>query len=262
MVVGLKQALLLALWASGVIAGSGSVEQNGSALGASAPTIKSVTFAVENIPSFYAAEPPAVAVGNGDDNMDVNKLHLRSHKGSSSHGKGGHNHHSKKTKTKTKTKKKTTKTTKATTKETISTTTTTKAHKTTTTTTKQKPTTSTKANEASRTRTGKQAPRYPEQVAAQVNSVLGLSAEPAEYDYDSIKSKENSDEAMSSDITYGEGRFLFQYHGSCASPTWQVWYGGKASGPSWEALQGSAQKRSDSCSVLSSATPATATAKL
>ncbi|PYH28128.1 uncharacterized protein BO87DRAFT_464025 [Aspergillus neoniger CBS 115656] len=523
MVVGLKQALLLALWASGVIAGSGSVEQNGSALRASAPTITSVTSAVENIPSFYAAEPPAVAVDNGDGNskededdgetsteVDVNQLHLRSHKGSSGHGKGGHNHHSRETKTKTKTKKKTTKTTKTTTKETISTTTTTKAHKaTTTTTTKQKSTTSTKEKETSKSeqpatpkpadstsktssneedhhtstrtstkgkstgvtsthttkthghsdsastskatkdtvtpttkqsshsqtstsssasasatevlcgtdcssclsndidasfgstkrpghrslirrlssylewmqtemrkgkllakdssnmkstseiigfgddpfnfsqinirgctvivvvskyavyqahlwqkpgfvvvkegravldeetfktkildylasdanlkderltgsskysspdtkvyigtplaRTGKQAPRYPEQVkriAAQVNSVLGLSAEPTEYDYETIKSKDDSDEAMSSDITYGEGKFLFQYHGSCASPTWQVWYGGKASGPIWEASQGSAQKRSDSCSVLSSATPATATAKL
>ncbi|TPR07637.1 hypothetical protein CAN33_0028570 [Aspergillus niger] len=74
-------------------------------------------------------------------------------------------------------------------------------------------------------RTGKQAPRYREQVkriAAQVNSVLGLSAEPTEYDYETIKPKDDSDEAMSSDLTYGEGRFLFQYGGSCASPTWQV----------------------------------------
>ncbi|OJZ84825.1 hypothetical protein ASPFODRAFT_35035 [Aspergillus luchuensis CBS 106.47] len=524
MAVGLKRALLLALWASGVIADSGSVDRDGSALGASVPTITSVTSAMENIPSIYAAEPPAVAIDNGDGNskededdgetstaVDVNQLHLRSHKGSSSHGKGGHNHHSKKTKTKTKTKKKTTKTTKTTTKETTSTTTTmTKVHKTTTTaTTKQKPTTSTNAKETSTSeqpatpkpadsssktssneedhrtstrtstkrnsagvtsthttkshghsdsastskatkntatpitkqsshsqtstsssasasttevlcgsdcssclsndidasfgstkrsghrslirrlssylewmqtemrkgkllakdssnmkstsetigfgddpfnfsqinirgctvivvvskyavyqahlwqkpgfvvvkegravldeetfktkildylasdtnlkderltgsskypspdtkvyigtplaRTGKQAPRYPEQVkriAAQVNSVLGLSAEPTEYDYETIKSKDDSDEAMSSDITYGEGKFLFQYRGSCASPTWQVWYGGKASAPLWEASQSSAQKRSDSCSLLSSATPATVTAKL
>ncbi|GAT19083.1 similar to An01g14440 [Aspergillus luchuensis] len=440
MAVGLKRALLLALWASGVIADSGSVDQDGSALGASVPTITSVTSAVENIPAIYVAEPPAVAIDNGDGNskededdgetstaVDVNQLHLRSHKGSSSHGKGGHNHHSKKTKTKTKTKKKTTKTTKTTTKETTSTTTMTKAHKTTTTTTtKQKPTTSTNAKETSTSeqpatpkpansssktssneedhrtstrtstkgnsagvtsthttkshghsdsastnkatkntatpttkqsshsqtstsssasasttevlfvvskyavyqahlwqkpgfvvvkegravldeetfktkildylasdtnlkderltgsskypspdtkvyigtplaRTGKQAPRYPEQVkriAAQVNSVLGLSAEPTEYDYETIKSKDDSDEAMSSDITYGEGKFLFQYRGSCASPTWQVWYGGKASGPLWEASQSSAQKRSDSCSLLSSATPATVTTKI
>ncbi|GKZ74254.1 hypothetical protein AnigIFM60653_011224 [Aspergillus niger] len=74
-------------------------------------------------------------------------------------------------------------------------------------------------------RTGKQAPRYREQVkriAAQVNSVLGLSAEPTEFDYETIKPKDCSDEAMSSDLTYGEGKFLFQYGGSCASPTWQV----------------------------------------
>ncbi|GJP93996.1 hypothetical protein CBS115989_1489 [Aspergillus niger] len=74
-------------------------------------------------------------------------------------------------------------------------------------------------------RTGKQAPRYPEQVkriAAQVSSVLGLSAEPTEYGYETIKPKDDSDEARSSDLTYGEGKFLFQYGGSCASPTWQV----------------------------------------
>ncbi|GLA21339.1 hypothetical protein AnigIFM62618_010646 [Aspergillus niger] len=74
-------------------------------------------------------------------------------------------------------------------------------------------------------RTGKQAPRYREQAkrtTAQVNSILGLSAEPTEYDYETIKPKDDSDEAMSSDLTYGEGKFLFQYGGSCASPTWQV----------------------------------------
>ncbi|GCB18998.1 hypothetical protein AAWM_01883 [Aspergillus awamori] len=55
-------------------------------------------------------------------------------------------------------------------------------------------------------RTGKQAPRYREQAkrtTAQVNSILGLSAEPTEYDYETIKPKDDSDEAMSSDLTYG-----------------------------------------------------------
>ncbi|GKZ36055.1 hypothetical protein AbraIFM66950_006930 [Aspergillus brasiliensis] len=509
MAIGLKRSLLLALWATGVIAGSGSVEQSGSALDSFAPTITSVASAVETIPSFYPVEPlaEAVDIGDGDskedeedvetpDEVDVNQLHLRSHKGGSRHGKGGHNHHTKNTRTKTKTKEKTTKTTETT----KTKTTTTEKHKPTTstetkgtstseqpavskpaestssssseekdrrtstgTTTKEKSTgvtsthttkshghsdstptskatkhtttpttkqtshfqTSTSSSaSASATevlcgsdcssclsndigasfgstkrsgarslirrlssylewmqtemrkgkllakdsanmkttseiigftddpfnfsqinirgctvivvvskyavyqahlwqkpgfvvvkdgravldeetfktkildylasdanlkddrltgsskypspdtkvyigtplaRTGKQAPRYPEQVkriAAQVNSVLGLSAEPTEYDYETIKSKDDSDEGMSSDITYGEGKFLFQYHGSCASPTWQVWYGGKANGALWEATQSSAQKRSDSCSLSSSAPHATSTAKL